>query len=797
METGKPSLRVLYLEDNPVDADLTRRELERQAPELELEVVATLAAARERLAGPQPPFDLVLADLQLPDGSGLELLSEIRERELPLAVVIITGSGDQEAAVAALMAGADDYLVKRSATPAHLHQLLRAAHAGHLTRRMRRSKPLRVLYGEASPFDVDLTRRHLARHAPQIRLVAAGSGEEVLALLPRLPDAAPPPFDLLLLDYRLVGLNALEVVKTVRQERGLELPIVLVTGQGSEEVAVQALRLGVDDYLVKHEGYLGQLPAVLEKARKQAELNASEAEFRRLTQEFNGLLDAIPDSLMLLDRGMNVLWANRASSQELGRDLAREGGDPAGRFCFSLGQGGGDPCRPCTIARCFESGTPLEETVITPDGRIWDIRTAPLFDGEGGVAKVIAVKRDISEQKKLETQYLHAQKLESIGTLAGGVAHDFNNILTVISGLGQITQMQMAQDDPRLRNVIGILEAAERAANLTKELLLFSRKQQSERRSVDLRRVVGKMETFLQRIIGEDITLTLVSQAQPLPVLADHNQLEQVLMNLAVNARDALPNGGLFLLNLERVELSEEVVAIHGPGRPGPYALLSVSDDGTGMDRETVRRIFEPFFSTKEVGKGTGLGLSVVYGIVKQHEGFITVYSEPGNGSTFRIYLPLCADAVAVPEAVPLRETVIPTGSETILLAEDNDQVRELLNSVLSEAGYRVIVAVDGEQAVSKFREHADSIELLLFDMIMPKMNGKEASDAIHKLKSGVKTIFASGYAADIVRHKAAPDDGSIFLSKPVSPHALITTVRSVLDGAPPAPGAAHLAQGR
>jgi len=779
MEITTPNLRVLYLEDNPLDADLTRRELLRQAPEVELEVVATLVAAQEAVAGECPPFDLILTDLQLPDGSGLELLARVRERELPLAVVIITGAGDQEAAVAALMAGADDYLVKHSKSAGNLAQLLYAAHASFQTRRKRRAKPLRVLYGEANPFDIDLTRRHLARYAPYIRLEAACSGAEVLAHLPRRPGGPPPDFDLVLLDYRLTGLNALEVVKAVRQERGLTIPIVLVTGQGTEDVAVQALRLGVDDYLVKREGYLLQLPAVLEKVQKQAELNASEAEFRRLTQEFNGLLDAIPDSLMLLDREKKVLWANRASALNAGREAR----DLPVTGCHSLWSDSSATCAPCTVSRCFESGLPMEETVTRADGRVWDVRTVPLLDKQGEVVKVIAVKRDITEQKKMEVQYLHAQKMESVGTLAGGVAHDFNNILTVISGLGQITLLDMAEDDPRRSNLTGILEAAERAAHLTRELLLFSRKQQSERNSIDLRQVVGKMEGFLQRIIGEDITLKQDPPGVPLPVLADQNQLEQVLMNLAVNSRDALPKGGVFSLRTEQVELPEEFVALNGCGRPGAYALLSVSDNGAGMDQETVRRIFEPFFSTKEVGKGTGLGLSVVYGIGKQHDGFITVYSEPGQGSTFRIYLPLSCRTAVVPELAVVRELALARGSETILLAEDNDQVRELLTSILTGAGYQVIVAVDGEQAVQKFREHADSIELLLFDMIMPKMNGKEASDVIRKLKTSVKTIFASGYAPDLMQHKVSLDDGSFLLTKPVSPHDLMKTVRRVLDG--------------
>ena len=776
MTSATPALRVLYLEDNPVDADLTQRELARLAPEMALEVVTTLGAALERLAPACPPYDVVLADLSLPDGSGLELLAHIRERELPLAVVIITGTGDQDAAVAALKAGADDYLTKRADQLGMLPMVLTAAHAGFHAIRERRTGTVHVLYAEPNVFDADLTRRFLARYAPSIRLEVVGSGDEALARLPITSGEGVPSYDVLLLDYRLTGLNALEVVKTVRRERGLEIPIVLVTGQGNEDVAVQALRLGVDEYLVKHEGYLQRLPAVLEKMQQQVALKKSEREFRRLSQEFNGLLDAIPDSLMLLDRDLKVLWANRTAGALSG--VATE--EMVGRNCYTLGYQRTTPCEPCPVEQCFASGVLRDDIVPGPDGRIWDIRTVPLPDEQGNVAKVIELKRDITEQKKLELQYLHAQKMESIGTLAGGVAHDFNNILTAIIGFGQITFVNMAEDDPQRRNITAILSAADRAAHLTKELLLFSRKQPGERKPVDLSEIITKMEKFLNRIISEDITMKITVHEAPLPLIADRYQLEQVLMNLAVNARDAMPGGGEFSLRTEQVILSEDDVSAHG-GKPGMYALLTVSDTGTGIDRETLPQIFEPFFTTKEVGKGTGLGLAVVYGIIKQHDGFITVSSEHGQGSTFRIYLPLTSATVQKEVLAPEGE-VMTRGTETILLAEDDELVRNLVTGVLTEAGYTVIPAVDGKDAVGKFREYADSIQLLLFDLIMPKMNGKEAFDEICTVHPGIKAIFTSGYAPGTTPRKEAFNDGSHLIYKPVSPYDLLKKVRTVLD---------------
>ena len=896
MTTAALALRVLYVEDNPVDADLVRRELARVAPDIGLEVAGTLGGALELLArGGGSLFDVVLTDLNLPDGSGLELISHCREREWPLALVILTGSGDQEAAVTALKAGADDYLVKRPELAGNLSRVLRAAYADSRQRLRRRARPLRLLYAEPNHMDVDLTRRYLAQHARNVRMEVVGCGEEVLARLPMRPEeGGPAGFDVLMLDYRLPGITALELVKELRQERGLDLPIVLVTGHGSEDSAVQALRLGVDDYLAKHEGYLQLLPVILEKMEKQAELNRSEEryrslfensqaimlvidpnygevvdanpaavawygwpreqlcrknmseidvrntampadwkqwhfqgrhrradgsqrdvevfggpvamagrsllycivhdvtekklaedellkseqKYRTLSQEFHGLLDAIPDSLMLLDRDLQLLWANRATVENVGATT----GQVAGRRCYELWYGLETPCDPCPVLESFDSGFPCQVTVTrASDGRAWDMRTVPLLDEQGRVVKVIEVKRDVTEHKKMEQQYLHAQKMESIGTLAGGVAHDFNNILTVIAGLSQLTIEKMTRDDPLRANLVGIMEASERAGYLTRELLLFSRKQKTERSPVDLNQVVARMQNFLHRIIGEDIALKQYPLGAPLPILADSNQLQQVLMNLAVNARDAMPQGGEFALRTDRVLLQEDFAATYGYGRPGSYALLSVTDTGMGMDKETLQRIFEPFFSTKEVGKGTGLGLSVVYGIIKQHEGFVTVYSEPGQGTTFRIYLPLSALALLEPIAAQQQPAV--GGSETVLLAEDNELVRKLLTTVLCEAGYSVIVATDGEDAVRKFGRNASSIKLLIFDLIMPRMNGKAASDEIRRTHPGVKTIFASGYAPDIARRKTELEEGAYLLYKPVSPQELLKKVRSVLDG--------------
>jgi PAS domain S-box-containing protein len=406
----------------------------------------------------------------------------------------------------------------------------------------------------------------------------------------------------------------------------------------------------------------------------------------------------------------------------------------------------------------------------------------PLRDPSGEIVGGVVVIMDITEHLRLTAQYQQAQKMESVGTLAGGIAHDFNNILSAIIGYGHVALMKMAQDDPQRLNIESMLEAADRAAHLTKDLLLFSRKRVGERKPVDLNEVVGKVDKFLKRIIGEDIECETVRHGTPIPVHADSQQIEQVLMNLATNARDAMPRGGTFTVRTEQVHLNESFTAAHGFGKPGAYGTITVSDTGKGMDEETRKRLFEPFFTTKEVGKGTGLGLAVVYGIIKQHDGFINVYSEPGTGTTFRIYLPIIASA-GREGAKAHREEAPGRGTETILLAEDDKSVRNIVNVCLAEFGYTVIEAVDGEDAVRKFTENMDHIHLLLFDLIMPKMNGKEAYDEVRKIKPGVKIIFASGYAPDILQQKASLENGASLIFKPFSPFELARKVRSALDG--------------
>lgn len=402
------------------------------------------------------------------------------------------------------------------------------------------------------------------------------------------------------------------------------------------------------------------------------------------------------------------------------------------------------------------------------------------LSGHRGISVVVT---DITERKKTEEQLFQSQKMEVIGQLSGGIAHDLNNILTAIIGFSSLIDMHLSVGDPNKDYLSQVLVAADRATELTKSLLAFSRKQVINPKPVDLNQIISKTEKFMKRIISEDIDFNLAFRKEDLIVNADSGQIEQILMNLVTNARDAMPNGGLLSIETDAVVLDHNFIVAHGFGELGRYAVMTLSDSGVGMVPETCKKVFEPFFTTKEVGKGTGLGLSIAYGIVKQHNGFIDVHSEPGKGTTFRIYLPLIQAAVDNPQKG--NTEVVQGGNETILVVDDDFAVRKLLENTLNEYGYTVITAIDGNDAVAKFTEKQTSINLVLLDVVMPRMDGKEVCDKIRKIDPAVKAIFMSGYTSDIIHKHGVLDESLQFIPKPLNPRQLLLKVRNVLDGNP------------
>ncbi|HXU11833.1 MAG TPA: ATP-binding protein, partial [Candidatus Binatia bacterium] len=397
---------------------------------------------------------------------------------------------------------------------------------------------------------------------------------------------------------------------------------------------------------------------------------------------------------------------------------------------------------------------------------------------------VLGVATDITERKMLEAQLRQAQKMEAVGRLAGGVAHDFNNLLSVILGYGNLLLMDPDRRDADRKGLEEICKAAERAGGLTRQLLAFSRKQVLVPEIFDLRDSVQDIAKMLGRLIGEDVELSLSFAKEACRVRADRGQIDQVITNLAVNSRDAMPQGGKLTVEVRHADFTEPMVHDRARIEPGPYVLLAVSDSGVGMNAETQSHVFEPFYTTKGPGEGTGLGLATVYGIVKQSGGYIWLYSEPGEGTTFKIYLPRTEGQAGT--AVPVQGASLPGGSETILLVEDDEAVRGLAQLILEERGYRVLAASGGEEAERLVAGWEGPIHLLLSDVIMPGMNGREVADRLCPRRPEMRTIFMSGYTGDAVLRRGIVAEDSDFIQKPFTPTILAVKVRQVLDRAAP-----------
>lgn len=429
-----------------------------------------------------------------------------------------------------------------------------------------------------------------------------------------------------------------------------------------------------------------------------------------------------------------------------------------------------------------EHVTAYEIEITAKDGRRVTVEANTKLVYQDGVpVGVQGIARDISDRKQLEDQLRQSQKMEAIGQLAGGVAHDFNNLLTAIIGYSGLALQRIEDESPLKPYIEEIKKAGDRAANLTRQLLAFGRKQILQPLPLNLNDVITDLNKMLRRLIGEDIRLAARLDFDLKKIKADPGQIEQVLMNLVVNARDAMPRGGNLTIETANIQIDEEYAGRHIGVSSGAYVMLAVSDNGTGMDDETEAKIFEPFFTTKEKGKGTGLGLSTVYGIVKQSGGNIWVYSEPGHGTTFKIYLPQIDDPVRTVQAKP-EDDSIPGGSETVLLVEDEDVVRGLAQRILEEAGYRVITANGGAEAVTWCANNAETIHLLLTDVVMPDLSGKELAERVTSLRPQTKVLFMSGYTDEAIVHHGVLDSNVEFLQKPFTPTALSRKVRQALD---------------
>ncbi len=528
--------------------------------------------------------------------------------------------------------------------------------------------------------------------------------------------------------------------------------------------------------------YKGE-PTTLAYFRDVTDRKITERQLDQERETFFSVLQNAPYGIFLRGPGGETLFVNPEATEITGYTLDDI---PTGAEWLERAYPDEEYRRRINEGRGWNRSTENQDgvfNVVCRDGSVKELefRSFDLPDG-----KTVTMFQDITQRKRaeddrarLEAELRQSQKMEAVGQLAGGIAHDFNNILTVLIGFSNLLQMKMKTDDPLRRYVDQIRATSERAVNLTQSLLAFSRKQVIELKPQRLNSIVAGAEELLVRLLREDVELEVKVPEKSVAVLADTTQIEQVLLNLATNAQDAMPTGGKLKIEVKDTEVSRKAANTLGLSGPGRFAVISVTDTGIGMDGKTKEKIFEPFFTTKAAGRGTGLGLSIVYGIVKQHNGYITVSSKPGKGATFYVYLPV-VHTEAREKGAGSRE--ITAGSETILVAEDDKEVRSLTTEILEGSGYTVIQAVDGEDAVKKFLDHRDDISLLILDVVMPKKNGKRVHEEIERVKPGVKTIFVSGYTGDVVLEKGIHGRTSDFISKPVAPDDLLVCVRKALD---------------
>jgi len=520
------------------------------------------------------------------------------------------------------------------------------------------------------------------------------------------------------------------------------------------------------------ERLVGMERALVDQKRLQAVLIHSSG-------QKEAILDALEERITYQDTRFRILWANR----EACRSVNRRRDQVVGRYCFDLWEGCATPCECCPFL-CEEDdqkGAWVREKT-EPDGRTWETRSIPILDPDGRMIGIVGVGRDVTEVKRLESQLMRAQKMEAMGTLAGGIAHDFNNMLQAVHGYTELLLYRKSSEDPDCHAIRQIQKAASSASELTEQLLNYSRKVKSDLRPLDFNRETRKIIRILKRTIPKMVAIELDSEKRLNAVNADPAQMEQLLLNLALNSRDAMPDGGTLRIETRNAHVAGGRGDEDSTPPPGDYVLIRVSDTGQGMAPEVQELIFEPFFTTKEEGKGTGLGLAMAREVVKNHKGYIRCWSKAGEGTAFEVYLPSLQGMVGVED--PAATEMPMGGDETILLVDDDPNVRELEQEALARFGYRVIPAENGEQALEIYRESGQEVDLVILDLIMPGMGGKKCLESILEVQPSAKVVIASGYSA------CGADDHSLngmakgFVRKPHNMASMLNTVRCVLDDA-------------
>lgn len=774
VEEQATPLRLLIAEDDPDDLDLCLRDLKKSKIDFRTDVAST----REGFVGKlrEKPFDVVLSDYRMKGWTGMDALAAVKEICPDVPFILISGTLGDELAVECIKLGVTDYVLK--------HQLARLPMA---IRRAREEKSLREAesHALAALKESEEHYRTLVQNAPEAivvldvdkgtfvdcnenatRLFRLGREE----LLQRgLAELSPPQQP----DGRPSELACRQNVDSALRGETSRFEWVHSNSQGEEvSCEVHLVRLpSATRRLIR-----GSIVDITERKRSEAALRASEARYR-------GLVNNATYGIYWVTPAGKLLDVNPALVRMLGYDSAEE--------LLAVEYSGALYCNPVARDKLYADYLRTGRVDATvewkrKDGKAISVRLKgwQTGDAERGDVCIELIVEDVTERLGLEKQLVQAQKFEAIGQLAGGIAHDFNNMIGAILGWAELG-MDETEAGSRLHGRFQkVRQQADRAAALTRQLLAFARRQILEPRNIDLNHTTAETLSLLEKVIGSNIEVKTRLAPDLAVVRADPIQIEQVLMNLCINARDAMPGGGSLTVETSNVAIDDQFCALQPLAHPGDYIRMSITDTGTGMDAATLDRIFEPFFTTKEIGKGTGLGLATVYGIVRQHGGFLNVHSEPGVGSTFRVYIPVSTAPAASP--APVENTrPIHGGSETLLVAEDHEGLRHLAQETLVGLGYVVVLAVDGEQALQEFRSHRDHIDLALLDVVLPKLSGPEVYARICEEKPDLPVIFATGYSPDLALLQKVQQQGLPVLQKPYSPRDLARKVRESLDRRP------------
>ncbi len=750
------SIRLLLVEDSEADADLLVNLLRQSGYAVHSRRVASETALHEALD--ESAWDLVIADFSMPSFNGHRALELVRGRGFEMPFIFVSGTIGEEAAVNAMRAGAQDYVPKhdlRRLVPA-VERELREAVARQERRRaraaLRRSEDRMRRLLDSNVIGVLFWGRHgEVFDANDAFLTMLGfTRDDLEAGRIDWRRLTPPEFTDRT-ETRITEILTTGACRPFEKEffhaDGHRVPVLIGGARLDDDTS--------DAVSVVHD--LSEIRRVTRALREESEMRRS-------------ILDATPLPVIVLDPdGIVRVW-NAAAERVFGW----KAGEVLGRPNPALPPGGVPEARArVDQALTSESWIGLDARRLARDGSWVDVRefTAPTLDASGTVVGVVKVLEDVRESLRLEAQLRHAQRMEAVGLLAGGIAHDFNNLLTVI--LGEVEFVEMAERlEESAESLAAIRNAAQRASLLTRQLLTFSRRQLIDPKPVDVNRIIDGLHQMIVRLIGEDIEVQLALDAQVPPVVADAGQVEQVVMNLVINARDAMPDGGRLMIETAEARSEEPT--------PGDYVVLTIRDTGVGMSPEVQSQIFDAFFTTKSAGRGTGLGLATCRDIVARAGGRMEVESVMGRGTAMRVYLPRSAEAAS---AVPDRNASIPRGNETILLAEDDDGVRTVTMRMLAPLGYSVIATENGDQALAMLEQHGRTIDLLLTDLVLPGMSGRVLAERARQLLPGLRVLFSSGYTDDVIVQRQLLEHGASFLQKPFSPRALGEKVREVLDG--------------